>query len=52
MLDQMVNHEAQIIAYVNDYVLMIFTTMPALLLLLLMHRPRHAQAPEVAHPSE
>jgi MFS transporter, DHA2 family, multidrug resistance protein len=52
MLDQMVNHQAQIIAYVNDYVLMIFTTMPALLLLLLMRRVRHAPAPEVAHPSE
>ena len=26
MLDQMVNHQAQIIAYINDYVLMIFTT--------------------------
>ena len=42
MLDQIVNHQAQIIAYVNDYVLMIFTTLPSLLLLLLMRRPRHA----------
>ena len=42
MLDRIVNHQAQIIAYINDYVLMIFTTMPALLLLLLMRRPRHA----------
>jgi MFS transporter, DHA2 family, multidrug resistance protein len=41
MLDRMVGHQAQIIAYVNDYVLMIFTTLPALLLLLLMRRPRH-----------
>ena len=41
MLDRMVNHQAQIIAYVNDYVLMIFTTMPSLLLLLLMRGPRH-----------
>ena len=40
MLDQMINHQAQIIAYVDDYVLMIFTTLPALLLLLLMRRPR------------
>ena len=45
MLDQMINHQAQIIAYVDDYVLMIFTTLPALLLLLLMRRPRHAPAP-------
>ncbi|WP_332699791.1 hypothetical protein, partial [Halalkalibacter lacteus] len=35
-LDRMINHQAQIIAYMNDYVLMIFTTMPALLLLLFM----------------
>ena len=52
MLDRMINHQAQIIAYVNDYVLMIFTTMPALLLLLLMRRPRHAPAPEAAQPSD
>ena len=52
MLDQMVNHQAQIIAYIDDYVLMIFTTMPALLLLLLMRRPRHAPAAEMAPASE
>ena len=52
MLDQIVNHQAQIIAYVNDYVLMIFTTFPALLLLLLMRRPRHAPAGAVAPASE
>ena len=52
MLDQMINHQAQIIAYVNDYVLMIFTTMPALLLLLLMRRPRNAPAPEAVQPSD
>jgi DHA2 family multidrug resistance protein len=39
-LDQMVNQQAQIIAYMNDYKMMIFTTLPALLLLLLMRRPR------------
>src|SRR6185503_9564941 len=43
-LDHMVNHQAQIIAYINDYVLMICTTLPAILLLLLMSRPRHAPA--------
>jgi len=52
MLDQMVNHQAQIIAYVNDYVLLIFTTLPALLLLLLMRRPRYAPAKEAVQPSE
>ncbi len=52
MFDQIVNHQAQIIAYINDYVLMIFTTAPALLLLLLMRRPRHAPAPQIAQASE
>jgi DHA2 family multidrug resistance protein len=44
VLDQMVNHQAQIIAYVDDYVLMIGTTLPAMLLLLLMRQPRQASA--------
>jgi len=45
-----VNHQAQIIAYMNDYKMMIFTTLPSLLLLLLMRRPRLASAPaETAH---
>jgi DHA2 family multidrug resistance protein len=44
LLDQVINHQAQIIAYANDYVLMIFTTVPALLLLLLMRLP-HANPP-------
>jgi len=52
MLDQMVNHQAQIIAYADDYVLMIFTTMPALLLLLLMRRPRDARAPEAMQATD
>jgi MFS transporter, DHA2 family, multidrug resistance protein len=52
MLDRMVNHQAQIIAYIDDYVLMIFTTMPALLLLLLMRRPRHAPTAEAVQASE
>ncbi|MGE0419099.1 MAG: DHA2 family efflux MFS transporter permease subunit [Acetobacteraceae bacterium] len=42
LLDQVVNHQAQIIAYMSDYKMMIFTTLPALLLLLLMRRPRSA----------
>ncbi|HUD58018.1 MAG TPA: DHA2 family efflux MFS transporter permease subunit [Acetobacteraceae bacterium] len=52
MLDQMVNHQAQIIAYNNDYVLMVFTTMPALLLLFLMRRPRYSPSAEVMQPTE
>ena len=39
VLDQVINQQAQIIAYMDDYVLMICTTLPALLLLLLMRRP-------------
>jgi DHA2 family multidrug resistance protein len=54
VLDQMINHQAQIIAYVDDYVLMIITTLPAmlLLLLLLMRQPGRAMAPAVAEPME
>jgi DHA2 family multidrug resistance protein len=50
LLDQIVNQQAQIIAYMDDYKLMIFTTLPALLLLLVMRRPRiAAAAPVDAH---
>jgi DHA2 family multidrug resistance protein len=44
MLDHLVNQQAQIVAYINDYKMMIFTTLPSLLLLLLMRRPRAAAA--------
>jgi MFS transporter, DHA2 family, multidrug resistance protein len=50
MLDQLVNQQAQIIAYIDDYKMMIFTTLPSLLLLLLMRRPRVvAHAPGEGH---
>ncbi len=52
LLDQIVNHQAQIIAYVDDYVLMIVTTMPSLLLLLLMRRPRAGPVAGVGQASE
>jgi DHA2 family multidrug resistance protein len=52
LLDQIVNHQAQIIAYMNDYVLMIFTTLPSLLLLLLMRGPRRAPLAEVEQAHE
>jgi DHA2 family multidrug resistance protein len=39
LLDKVVNEQAQIIAYSNDYMMLICTTLPALLLLLLMRRP-------------
>ena len=41
----MVNQQAQIVAYVDDYVLLIVTTLPALLLLLLMRMPRKTAVP-------
>jgi len=40
LLDQIVNQQAQVVAYIDDYRMMIFTTLPSLLLLLLMRRPR------------
>jgi MFS transporter, DHA2 family, multidrug resistance protein len=40
VMDQMVNQQAQIVAYIDDYWMMIFTTLPSLLLLLLLRRPR------------
>jgi DHA2 family multidrug resistance protein len=40
LLDRMVNHQAQIVAYADDYVLLIAATIPAWLLLLLMRLPR------------
>jgi DHA2 family multidrug resistance protein len=51
MLDQVINQQAQIVAYVDDYRMMIFTTAPMLLLLLLMRRSRPvAGKPEVMEP--
>jgi len=51
LLDRLINQQAEIIAYVNDYVLLICTTLPALFLLLLMRRPRNAAVME-AEPME
>jgi DHA2 family multidrug resistance protein len=50
-LDKIVNQQAQIIAYVDDYRMMVFTTLSSLLLLLLMRRPRLVSAakPDPAH---
>ncbi|MBS0559840.1 MAG: DHA2 family efflux MFS transporter permease subunit [Proteobacteria bacterium] len=42
MLDRLVNQQAQIIAYLDSFKLLIFTSLPALLLLLLLRRPRVA----------
>ncbi len=48
-LDQMVNQQAQIIAYVDDYRMMVFTTLSSLLLLLMMRRPKLVSKPDPAH---
>ncbi len=39
MLDRIVNEQAQIVAYANDYVLLIMATVPAWLLLLVVRLP-------------
>jgi MFS transporter, DHA2 family, multidrug resistance protein len=42
LLDHIINEQAQIVAYANDYMLLIMATVPAWLLLLMMRRPRAA----------
>ena len=39
VLDAIINNQAQIIAYIDDYKFMMLTTLPALLLLFFMRRP-------------
>ena len=41
----LIHQQAQIVAYVDDYRLMIFTKLPSLLLLFLMRRPRRVLGP-------
>jgi DHA2 family multidrug resistance protein len=48
VLDRMVTQQAQIVAYADDYVMLIMTTLPALLLLLLMRLPRKVMGPGAA----
>jgi MFS transporter, DHA2 family, multidrug resistance protein len=48
ILDRMVSQQAQIVAYANDYVMLIITTLPAILLLFLMRIPRKAVGPGAA----
>ena len=52
VLDAVVNHQARIIAYMDDYKMMIFSTAPMLLLLLLMRRARPAATREAIEPME
>jgi DHA2 family multidrug resistance protein len=49
LLDQMINQQAQIIAYNNDFRLLALVTVPALLLLFLMRR--HEEPPAAVVPS-
>ena len=49
LLDIMVNHQATIIAYLDDFKLMLMTSAPSVLLLLLLRRPGRAAAPVDAH---
>ena len=45
--DAIFSAQAEIIAYMDDYVLLICTTLPAILLLLVMRKPRQGAAVEV-----
>ena len=50
LLDALVNHQALIIAYLDDFKLMLLTAAPTVLLLLLLRRPaRNAVVPADAH---
>ncbi|MBN8908990.1 MAG: EmrB/QacA family drug resistance transporter, partial [Rhodospirillales bacterium] len=48
-LDQIVTRQAQIIAYSNDFKLMMITSLPILLLLPLMRRPQPQQGGKAEH---
>ena len=52
LLNRIIDHQAQIIGYINDYVLMVMTTLPALLLLLLMRRPRAVAVTSEIQPAD
>ena len=48
-LDHIINQQAIIIAYLDDFQAMFWVTAPTVLLLLLMRRPRHIEPPDPAH---
>ncbi len=48
-LDLLINQQATIIAYLDDFKLMMFTTLPALLFLLFMRRPARLEKVDPAH---
>jgi MFS transporter, DHA2 family, multidrug resistance protein len=49
MMNAMINHQAQIIAYNDDWKLMMLLTLPMLLLLLLMRKPRQGTGASAEH---
>jgi len=51
VLDHMVNQQAQIVAYIDDYRMMIFSTLASSILLFIMRRPKRSSAPppDAAH---
>jgi MFS transporter, DHA2 family, multidrug resistance protein len=49
MLDALINQQASIIAYLDDFKAMLFVTAPAVLLLFLMRRPPKAVAADPSH---
>jgi DHA2 family multidrug resistance protein len=51
LLDFLVNQQAQIISYVDDFVFMTLTIVPALLLLPIMRPPAHNTAAPEDHPA-
>ncbi|MEO9189626.1 MAG: DHA2 family efflux MFS transporter permease subunit [Acetobacteraceae bacterium] len=50
LLDQMINQQASIIAYENDFLLMTVMALPVLVLLFLMRRPKHTGGRDDAAP--
>ena len=51
MLDGLINRQAEIIAYNNDWKLMMLMSLPMLLLLLLMRRPKQSAGAVADHPA-
>ena len=51
LLDQVINRQAEIIAYADDYKLMSFVALPPLILLFLLRRHRSAPVAVVAAPA-
>jgi DHA2 family multidrug resistance protein len=52
MLNSMIQTQAQIIAYIDDYKFLLITTIPAMACLFLMSRPANAQHSKEVHVME